>query len=639
MKVDSSGELVQRQGHGKFDWAADAGEGYLRFPNHLWGHGFNNILEESLLTAQLAHLSNRAYVFEDYVWSHSPFPYTLYDFGLRPTRVPLNAFLSGFIAGGNVSTSEKPPHLSVSSAYYNYICPSSVPEEHRIVLSTEDAPEFSDGNARMEWWVNRIKTLGKGKRCVEIRESKTAHGSRLFDFNFFGNRQQLAPLIPSLVESPVLKHFAWSHLVDTAVNRTLGILGLSASQSPTSRGETIPGLLAIHLRRGDYSRHCARLAEWRAGYMGFNLADAMKDQLNIDEELRKEVREATAEARRRRSPRTQQVEESGGLERRWWYWAGRAGQRLTTSADAGTLASTHSAVATGSKMTKPSRYEPPPTPTTDDKIVYGSDGLKDGVRIKKDHDFSRARPLGGLNQEIIALLDDVKDTPAAEAEAPQPNSGKKKTTASGGKEPPQRWMWWGGGSKKQGRKRTRNGAAAEEEDTGPLSDADFDDLELDEDTPGRSDELIPRNKFNTIQSRADKEEAIKRLYFKHCLPTIDQVVQRANEVRTDWANTHQTTGHEHEHRPLKRILLLSNGWPSFLMDLSQALRKDGWDVVDPDESIRRGLGKMKDVDVGVDMALAQKAEVFLGNGFSTLTGNVALFRMGDGDEKEGNRLL
>lgn len=47
VKVDSSGELVQRQGHGKFDWAADAGEGYLRFPNHLWGHGFNNILEES----------------------------------------------------------------------------------------------------------------------------------------------------------------------------------------------------------------------------------------------------------------------------------------------------------------------------------------------------------------------------------------------------------------------------------------------------------------------------------------------------------------------------------------------------------------------------------------------------------------
>jgi hypothetical protein len=59
-----------------------------------------------LLTAQLAHLSDRAYVFEDYVWSKLPFPYTLYDYSLRPTRIPINAFVSGFMAGAEVKTDD-----------------------------------------------------------------------------------------------------------------------------------------------------------------------------------------------------------------------------------------------------------------------------------------------------------------------------------------------------------------------------------------------------------------------------------------------------------------------------------------------------------------------------------------------------
>lgn len=65
------------------------------------------------MTAQLAHLSNRAYVFEDYVWSKKPFPYTLYDFTLRPTRIPINAFVSGFIGGAQVNISNPAEQRSV----------------------------------------------------------------------------------------------------------------------------------------------------------------------------------------------------------------------------------------------------------------------------------------------------------------------------------------------------------------------------------------------------------------------------------------------------------------------------------------------------------------------------------------------
>ncbi|KAF8886706.1 hypothetical protein CPB84DRAFT_1787382 [Gymnopilus junonius] len=74
-------------------------ERYVRFPDHLWGHGLNNVLQEVMLYALIAHQSKRSFVFEDYVWSHLPLPYTIYDFALRPTRVPMSAFLGGWIVG------------------------------------------------------------------------------------------------------------------------------------------------------------------------------------------------------------------------------------------------------------------------------------------------------------------------------------------------------------------------------------------------------------------------------------------------------------------------------------------------------------------------------------------------------------
>lgn len=38
----------------------------------------------------------------------------------------------------------------------------------------------------MEWWIEKIKTAGKGKRCVEIRENDVGKGSgkRLFGFGY-----------------------------------------------------------------------------------------------------------------------------------------------------------------------------------------------------------------------------------------------------------------------------------------------------------------------------------------------------------------------------------------------------------------------------------------------------------------------
>ncbi|KAF8956839.1 hypothetical protein BDZ97DRAFT_1613701, partial [Flammula alnicola] len=258
----------------------EEGPRYLRFPDHLWGHGLNNVLQEALLTAHVAHASNRTFVFEDYVWSHLPLPYTLYDFALRPTRVPLGAFLGGPLAGGPEKASDE--RRAISSEYFEHVCPPTPkpPTISGLRVDAPGPPDGSDGVQIVDWFRERLSRDDvRGRRCVLVREEER----RVFDANFFGSTLIL-PLFPSLRESPVIRGFAWSPLVQGALERSTSVLP-----------PHIPGILALHLRRGDYKRHCVRLAHWGAGYMGFNLFEGL-DVFDVDAFLAPKALQARKEA-------------------------------------------------------------------------------------------------------------------------------------------------------------------------------------------------------------------------------------------------------------------------------------------------------------------------------------------------------
>ncbi|KAJ7878857.1 hypothetical protein B0H14DRAFT_2711114, partial [Mycena olivaceomarginata] len=197
---------------------------YLRFPGHLWGHGLNNVLQEAIVMGYLAHLAGRVYVFEDYTWSHLPMPYTIYDFALRSTRIPLNAF----------NAVQK---RAVTAAFYEKACPRSAVH----LVSSVGAPTEAEGSALIEWWVKRLSDV-HGARCVEIDSSEQP----VFDRFLFGSPRLLS-LLPGLNASPILGAFAWSPLVHSAVVR-------------------------------NFARHCPRLAQWGAGYMGVNTHPALPDR-------------------------------------------------------------------------------------------------------------------------------------------------------------------------------------------------------------------------------------------------------------------------------------------------------------------------------------------------------------------------
>lgn len=123
--------------------------------------------------------------------------------------------------------------------------------------------------------------------------------SKFLSPSLFGSDRVLATW-SSLSQSPIIRDYAWSPLVASGVTRNFALLHAHSakdtiahvsrapslpdlhpsyeSRAPGSRDETIHGLVAVHLRRGDYVRHCPRLAQWGATYMGFNQFPSLPDK-------------------------------------------------------------------------------------------------------------------------------------------------------------------------------------------------------------------------------------------------------------------------------------------------------------------------------------------------------------------------
>lgn len=102
---------------------------------------------------------------------------------------------------------------------------------------------------------------------------------------------------PSLVQSPILREFTWSPLIEIAFDQNrevfapttvyvppLGTIPMMAHPPPgfispsAARYAPIPGLLALHIRRGDFREHCANLARWGSGFEANNDFAEMPDK-------------------------------------------------------------------------------------------------------------------------------------------------------------------------------------------------------------------------------------------------------------------------------------------------------------------------------------------------------------------------
>ena len=99
--------------------------------------------------------------------------------------------------------------------------------------------------------------------------------------SLFGGPRILS-LFEPLTTSPILRDFTWSPLVQSAVARNFALLQPRSAKHifASDLQGTLDGLVAVHLRRGDYARHCPNLAKWGADYMGINQHPSLIDRFD-----------------------------------------------------------------------------------------------------------------------------------------------------------------------------------------------------------------------------------------------------------------------------------------------------------------------------------------------------------------------
>jgi len=262
----------------KFFWAS----------NHVADTGWGNAMQELLMNAHLAYVTKRAFVFDNFTWERDVPEYPVYDEKLMPIRIPLSSMISGPLIGGPFEPGDDAPR-AVSKNYFNEVCPPS----KRTIINTQ---EVNDDNIRysrttgasfmFDRWVEKLNSIDNP--CVEIARDS----SQLFEIWVFGSRRIL-DIWPSLSQSPVLKQFAWSPLIHSAFKDNIHLFQPSSWSSwlssfssvapfmitpPDELDEPFPGLLVLHIRRGDFQDHCVHLAKWASDWNGFNAFPSLPDK-------------------------------------------------------------------------------------------------------------------------------------------------------------------------------------------------------------------------------------------------------------------------------------------------------------------------------------------------------------------------
>ena len=99
-------------------------------------------------------------------------------------------------------------------------------------------------------------------------------------------------ILPTLSQSPIVQGFRWSPLIHAAFDANFYLISTSTQVPLTASISTssinpytpIPGLLALHIRRGHYEERCRHLADHSATFFGFSnyppLIDSFEPPLN-----------------------------------------------------------------------------------------------------------------------------------------------------------------------------------------------------------------------------------------------------------------------------------------------------------------------------------------------------------------------
>lgn len=153
--------------------------------------------------------------------------------------------------------------------------------------------------------------------------------------------------------------------------------------------------------------------------------------------------------------------------------------------------------------------------------------------------------------------------------------------------------------------------------------------------PGIPDRFVP--------PPGNKTEEQHKYFRDHCWPTIDQMVDKIRDVRA----TKEGAG-------LNSVYIMTNGNPTYVAALEKAISELGGFKVISSSRDMVWTPEGKYISQAIDMAIANRAQVFIGNGvsngnsnahffadlvqFSSLSSNVVLMRFKDDMPPGSNRM-
>ncbi|THV02287.1 hypothetical protein K435DRAFT_921704 [Dendrothele bispora CBS 962.96] len=244
---------------------------FIFMANHAHGVGWGNVLQEMFLNAYLAYSTNRTFVFDNYTWDRRDSDYSEFKGKTIPSRVPISTMIAGPMIGDPFET-EMNASPAVSSEYFRSVCP-----EPRIIELKDYRPNWKDGLEIMDRWVNEINSIDDP--CIEFSRDSPP----LFDlWLFFQNR--ILSLWPSLRSSPIITQFSFSPLIKSALVSNRHLFFPSSHYSfPWDWVDDIPGLMTVHIRRGDFLEFCRELEQVNSDFQGFNAFPEMLDKFNSSE--------------------------------------------------------------------------------------------------------------------------------------------------------------------------------------------------------------------------------------------------------------------------------------------------------------------------------------------------------------------
>lgn len=96
--------------------------------------------------------------------------------------------------------------------------------------------------------------------------------------------ERLVDVVPEFFKSPVVTEFRWSPLIEGILRQNFEHFapnGLPYSSPDTNPYPVIEGLLVMHLRRGDFEKHCNHFAKWSSTFTGFNQLPGITDRFTV----------------------------------------------------------------------------------------------------------------------------------------------------------------------------------------------------------------------------------------------------------------------------------------------------------------------------------------------------------------------